>query len=63
VPEFLERKLKAKAAKKGLKGRRAARYVYGGLNNMGAMHGNKETAHGKAMQRKHEDRIRSFGGV
>ncbi len=28
--------------------------VYGTLNNLGAMKGNKETAKGKAMDKKHE---------
>lgn len=55
MPKFLEQKLKSAAATKGLKGKRAAAYVYGTMNNMGAMHGNKETAKGAAMQAKHED--------
>ena len=53
MPKFLERKLKSAAKAKGLKGKAAARYTYGTLNNMGAMRGNKETAKGTAMQRKH----------
>ena len=53
MPKFLEDKLKATARRKGFKGRRAARYVYGAMNNMGAMRGNKETAKGKAMEVKH----------
>lgn len=53
MPEFLERKLEAEAHKKGMKGRAAARYVYGAMNNDGAMHGNKETAKGAAMEKKH----------
>lgn len=53
MPAFLEKKLKAEASKKGKTGRAAARYVYGAMNNMGAMHGNKETAKGKRMQKKH----------
>ncbi len=54
MPAFLEADLRAEAAKKGLKGRAADRYVYGGLNRIGAMHGNRETAKGAAMQAKHE---------
>ena len=54
MPKFLEKKLKREAAKQGLSGRRADRYVYGAMNNMGAMHGNKETAKGEAMQAKHD---------
>lgn len=57
MPKFLEDKLKAEAAAKGFKGKRAARYVYGGLNNMGAMHGSKETAKGADMQAKHEAKM------
>ena len=53
MPKFLEQKLEAEAAKQGKTGRAAARYVYGAMNNMGAMHGNKETAKGAAMDRKH----------
>jgi len=54
MPKFLEDKLKSEAAKKGFSGRRAARYVYGAMNNMGAMRGNKETAKGARMQEKHD---------
>jgi hypothetical protein len=54
VPEFLKKKLAAGARKKGFTGKRAAGYVYGALNNMGAMHGNQETEKGKAMQHKHD---------
>lgn len=54
MPEFLERQLKKAAAKKGKRGRAADRYVYGAMNNMGAMRGNKETDKGRAMQKKHE---------
>lgn len=54
MPRFLETRLKAEAAKKGFTGRRAARYVYGAMNDLGAMKGNKVTAKGQAMQRKHD---------
>lgn len=54
MPKFLEQKLEAEAAKQGKTGREADRYVYGALNNMGAMHGNQETAKGKRMTAKHE---------
>jgi hypothetical protein len=53
MPEFLKQKLAAGARKKGFTGKRAQRYVYGALNNMGAMHGSEETAKGRAMSRKH----------
>ena len=53
MPKFLEDRLRAEAAKQGLKGRRADRYVYGAMNNLGAMRGNQETAKGRRMQAKH----------
>lgn len=56
MPDFLERKLQAKAASKGKTGRAADRYVYGTMNKIGAMHGSKVTAKGKAMERKHATR-------
>jgi len=46
VPQFLIRKLKREYP-----GNDSA--VYGTLNNMGAMHGSKETAKGRAMDAKH----------
>lgn len=58
MPKFLENTLKAEAAQKGMSGREAARYVYGAMNDMGAMHGNKETAKGAEMQKKHEAKLR-----
>lgn len=65
APKFLESKLKSEAKKKGLKGRRAAKYVYGAMNNMGAMKGNKETGKGKRMAKKHAAKVakRSKRGV
>lgn len=54
MPKFLERDLRRQAAKKGFKGERADRYVYGAMNNLGAMHGSHETAKGREMERKHE---------
>ena len=54
MPKFLEQKLKDEAAAKGKTGRAADRYVYGAMNNMGAMHGNKETAKGRQMQAAHD---------
>jgi hypothetical protein len=46
MPKFLEAKLKSEYGNN-------ARAVYGALNKLGAMHGNKETAKGRAMQAKH----------
>lgn len=64
MPKFLEDKLKAEAAHKGLKGKRADRYVYGAMNNLGAMRGNKETEKGAEMDRKHrmQEDISKFKG-
>ena len=47
MPKFLEDKLKREYP-----GNPSA--VYGTLNNIGAMHGNKETPKGKAMERQHD---------
>lgn len=49
MPNFLEKKLRANVPS----GVDPDRYVYGAMNNLGAMHGNKETARGRAMDRKH----------
>lgn len=46
MPKFLEDKLK-----KEYPGNPGA--VYGTMNKIGAMHGNKETAKGRAMEAKH----------
>ena len=59
MPKFLEDDLRKFAAKKGKTGREADRYIYGAMNNMGAMKGNKETAKGAAMQRKHEKDVKA----
>jgi hypothetical protein len=59
MPAFLEAKLKTQAAEKGFSGKKAARYVYGAMNNLGAMRGSKETAKGKKMQAKHEAKTES----
>lgn len=53
MPKFLEDQLRAEAKRKGLKGQHLDRYVYGGMNNLGAMRGNKETAKGARMDAKH----------
>ena len=54
MPQFLENALKKAASKKGLSGKKANAYVYGAMNNMGAMRGNQDTPLGAAMQRKHD---------
>jgi hypothetical protein len=43
-----EAALKAGAKKKGFTGKRADKYVFGALNNMGMMRGNKMTKKGMA---------------
>lgn len=53
MPKFMENKLEAEASKKGMTGKQKDRYVYGAMNNMGAMRGNKETAKGERMSAKH----------
>lgn len=62
MPKFLENRLRAEAAKKGFSGRRADRYVYGAMNNMGAMHGSQETAKGARMEEKHEADMSKYKG-
>ena len=47
MPEFLKRKLQREYPNN-------PGAVYGTLNAIGAMHGNKETPKGKAMQKKHD---------
>lgn len=54
MPKFLESALRHHATKQGLTGDAADRYVYGAMNNLGAMHGSKETAKGRRMEKKHE---------
>ncbi len=54
MPAFLEAKLREGAEKKGFSGKRADRYVYGAMNNMGAMRGSKITKKGRRMQAKHD---------
>lgn len=57
MPDFLESKLRTSATHRGLTGERADHYVYGAMNNMGAMHGSKETAKGRRMEKKHEKKV------
>jgi hypothetical protein len=47
MPKFLEKKLRAEYGNND-----AA--IYATMNKLGAMHGNKETAKGKQMEKKHE---------
>ena len=59
MPKFLEDDLRKFAAKHGKTGKEADRYIFGAMNNMGAVHGNKITAKGKAMQAKHDKDVAS----
>ncbi|MCU1301724.1 MAG: hypothetical protein JWQ87_2008 [Candidatus Sulfotelmatobacter sp.] len=54
MPKFLEDALKKGGRKKGLRGKRLMKYVFGGMNNIGAVHGSQITARGKRMEEKHE---------
>lgn len=62
MPARLEQKLKKEAASKGYSGERAKHYVFGTMNVMGMMHGNKETAKGRAYDRKHRSKPIMHGG-
>ena len=53
MPKFLEDRLRAEAARKGFSPKQTARYIYGAMNNLGAMRGNQETAKGVRMDQKH----------
>lgn len=53
MPKFLENALRHEGQKKGLKGKHLNAYIYGGMNNLGVMHGSKETEKGKEMEKKH----------
>ena len=57
MPRFLEDRLKAEAASRGMTGKAADRYTYGAMNNMGAMKGNVETTLGATMEAKHEAKV------
>ena len=48
MPKFLEDKLKAEYGDND-------HAIYGTMNAIGAMHGNRETEKGKAMEAKHND--------
>jgi hypothetical protein len=54
MPQFLERKLRANVPR----GVDADRYVYGAMNNMGAMRGSKITPKGRAMEKKHNAKMK-----
>lgn len=51
MPAFLEKKLKKEYGAN-------SKIPYMVMNKMGAMHGNKETAKGKAMEKKHDAKLK-----
>lgn len=55
MPNFIEQRLREHVPK----GVDPDRYVYGAMNNMGAMHGSKETAKGRQMEAKHEEKMKT----
>lgn len=52
MPKFLENKLKREYGNN-------PSAIYGTMNKIGAMHGSKETAKGRAMEKKHERHVDS----
>lgn len=54
MPKFLEAKLRAEYGNN-------AHAIYGTMNKLGAMHGNKITAKGREMERKHEADMKKEG--
>ena len=57
MPKFLEDKLKAQYGND-------PHAIYGTMNKIGAMHGNKETAKGRAMEKKHlADKVKKAKGA
>ena len=54
MPKFLENDLVKSGKKHGFTGKTLAKYVYGGMNNLGAMKGNQITEKGEEMQKKHD---------
>ena len=59
MPAFLEAKLRKNVPS----GVDPDRYVYGALNNMGAMHGSKITKKGKRMEAKHNTKMRQLSDL
>jgi len=54
MPKFLEDKLRSEYAAKGKSGKELDHAVFGTMNSIGAMHGNKITEKGAEMEAKHE---------
>ncbi len=62
MPKFLEKKLRKEYSAKGKKGRALDRAVYGTMNNIGAMRGNKETDKRAQMEAKHNADMKKYEG-
>jgi hypothetical protein len=58
VPKFLESKLRREYSAKGKSGQSLNHAIYGTLNSIGAMKGPVETAKGRAMQKKHNKKVK-----
>ena len=61
MPEDLIRKMKAGYEGSGLSEEEIGHRVYGHLNKRGLMHGNKETAKGRAFDKKHGKKKHDHG--
>lgn len=53
MPRFLEQRLRKEYAAKGKRGEELNHAIYGTMNSIGAMHGNKITPKGEEMEKKH----------
>jgi len=53
MPKFLERELKKEYGNND-------HAIYGTMNSIGAMRGNKETAKGREMEKKHEAKTKAL---
>lgn len=53
MPVFLENALRHEGRKHGFTGRKLDQYVYGAMQNMKVIRGNKETVKGQRMEAKH----------
>jgi hypothetical protein len=64
MPQFLESILRGAAKARGFRSKKKiGQYVYGAMNNMGAMHGNQITPKGAAMEAKHTEDMSAKGAV
>lgn len=53
MPKFLERELEKEYGND-------KHAIYGTMNKIGAMRGNKETAKGRSMEKKHEEKTKAL---